>query len=328
MKVLVIPDVHGSHEWEKVKSIPKTDYDKAVFLGDFFDSGLYNKKIGAFVANNNWPDQGENFRNICDWVREKPDTRKICLGNHDWSYISGSGESCSGHQNSKVGEIRALLNSNYDILDVAEEFDGWIFSHAGFSKTWVDTYFKKQLHVCLDKLPEEDNGKGEVWDESEFSIKFLNDFFHSLSHILGGPNFKIGIDELLDWHGYFSGSGNEKTQGPFWIRPESLLSDAYYPNQVVGHTEYAFFGPVGLKEKDNRVILVDSTTHSNIFIFDTENPGDFMTIVDFNRKIKNITKIINDGKSLQKSEEEIKYDLIEQTTLSFDEAETTLKNTF
>ena len=59
----------------------------------------------------------------------------------------------------------------------AEEIAGWIFSHAGFSKTWVDTYFKKQLHVCLDKLPEEDNGKGEVWDESEFSIKFLNDFF-------------------------------------------------------------------------------------------------------------------------------------------------------
>ena len=53
-----------------------------------------------------------------------------------------------------------------------------------------------------------------------------------------------------------------------------------------------------------------------------------MTIVDFNRKIKNITKIINDGKSLQKSEEEIKYDLIEQTTLSFDEAEITLKNIF
>ena len=53
-----------------------------------------------------------------------------------------------------------------------------------------------------------------------------------------------------------------------------------------------------------------------------------MDIVDFNRKIKNIMKIINDGKSLQKSEEEIKYDLIEQTTLSFDEAEITLRNTF
>ena len=53
-----------------------------------------------------------------------------------------------------------------------------------------------------------------------------------------------------------------------------------------------------------------------------------MTIVDFNRKIKRISKVINDGKSLQKSKEEIKYDLIEQTTLSFDEAETTLRNIF
>ena len=87
MKILVIPDVHGSHEWEKVKSIPKTDYDKVVFLGDYFDSGIYSEKIKAFVSNNNWPDQGENFRNICNWVREKPDTRKICLGNHDWSVL-------------------------------------------------------------------------------------------------------------------------------------------------------------------------------------------------------------------------------------------------
>lgn len=76
MKILVIPDVHGSHAWEKVKSIPESEYDYAIFLGDYFDSW-----------ENHWPDQGENFRNICNWVREKPDTRKICLGNHDWSVL-------------------------------------------------------------------------------------------------------------------------------------------------------------------------------------------------------------------------------------------------
>lgn len=330
MKVLVIPDVHGSHEWERIKSIPKTDYDKVVFLGDFFDSGEFNEETKSFRQNNKWPDQGENFRNICDFIREDPANRKAVFGNHCWSYLSGSrdGSNCSGHQNSKIGEIRALLNANYDILDIAEEFDGWVFSHAGFTKTWVDSYLKYQLHVYLDKWPEEDDGKVIAWDESEYSIQFMNDFFHKLTHWPGDPNFKIGIDELLDWHGYFSGSGNEKSQGPFWVRPESLLADAYYPNQVVGHTEYAFFGPIGLKEKGNKVILTDSSTHSNIFIFDTENPGDFINVTDFNRKIKKITKVINDGKSMQKSKEDIKNDLIEQSNLSSDEAELTLKNIF
>lgn len=35
MKVLIIPDVHGSHEWEIAKT-KITEVDKVVFLGDFF----------------------------------------------------------------------------------------------------------------------------------------------------------------------------------------------------------------------------------------------------------------------------------------------------
>ncbi len=30
MKILIIPDVHGSHEWEEVKKLPASAYDYAV----------------------------------------------------------------------------------------------------------------------------------------------------------------------------------------------------------------------------------------------------------------------------------------------------------
>ena len=318
MKILIVPDTHGSHNWEIVKTIPKENYDKIIFMGDYFDSW-----------DNQWPDQGENFKNECDFVREDILNRKMVFGNHCWSYISGSrdGGAVSGHQISKIGEIRALLNANYDILDIAEEYDGWIFSHAGFSKTWVDGYFKPLLHQELDKWPEEDeNGKGVVWDESEYSIQFINDFFHKHSHWPGAPDFSIGLDELLDWHGYFSGSGNERTQGPFWIRPESLLMDAYYPNQVVGHTEYGVYGPLGLENKGNKVLVVDSPTHSNIFIFDTENPGDFITVDKFNKTFKVISKVLNDGRSQHKTRDQIEFDLIEQTILNSEKAKIFLNN--
>ena len=139
MKVLVIPDVHGSHEWESVKGMPTDSYDFIVFMGDYFDSW-----------ENQWPDQGNNFKSICTFVREDRTHRKLLLGNHD-------------------------------ILDIAFECDDIVFSH----------------------------------DET----------------------FNYAFEELLDWYGFFSSSGNEITQGPLWIRPEALIKDAAYPVQVVGHTK-------------------------------------------------------------------------------------------
>ena len=121
-KILVFPDVHGSHQWEVAKSISPDSYDYAVFLGDYFDSW-----------ENDWPDQGENFKTICNFVREDPDHRKLLIGNHDWSYISGTrdGYRVSGHQSGHILEIRNLLEQNLDIIDLAFECDGWVFSPSG-----------------------------------------------------------------------------------------------------------------------------------------------------------------------------------------------------
>ena len=108
MKVLIIPDVHGSHNWEIAKEkIDEVDF--VVFLGDYGDSW-----------ENNWPDQGENVKAIFDFKRKHPDKVKVLLGNHDWSYISGSryGSNCSGHQTSKITEIRSLFTANLDIIDL------------------------------------------------------------------------------------------------------------------------------------------------------------------------------------------------------------------
>lgn len=36
MKVLVVPDVHGSHEWESVKDMSTDSYDFYCFHGGLF----------------------------------------------------------------------------------------------------------------------------------------------------------------------------------------------------------------------------------------------------------------------------------------------------
>jgi len=279
MKVLVVPDVHGSREWEAAKSFTQDSYDRIVFMGDYFDVRGENK----------WPEQGENFEAICAFVRQDPERRKALLGNHDWSYISATvhGSGCSGHQNGRAGKIKSLLLSARDILDLAFEADGVVFSHGGFSKTWVATILR------LFNM-----------NASEWSIDFLNKFWRSLSLQKDEAAFNYEFEELLDWHGYFSGSGNEVTQGPLWIRPEALLRDAYYQTQVVGHTEYCLGDFVALKDKDmktgreNIVVATDSKRHQVFGIIDTNNLGiQPMTLVEFNSFYKKTMKKINDIKS-------------------------------
>lgn len=316
MKVLVISDVHGSHNWEKIKYIPKDKYDYAVFLGDYFDSYSWNNKNKRFNDTNKWPDQIENVVNIINWVREDTEHRKLLIGNHDFSYIScgRDSENVSGHQWLHKYEIRSLILGNYNVFDLAFECDGWVFSHAGFTYTWR-SYLIKEFHSMFDKIDgnsKPDDIKYIPWDEHNWGIQFLNDTFHNLSHFHGDPNANPNFDELLDWHGCFSSTGEEKMQGCLWIRPHSLLDDALFPNQVVGHTALCVDEPVLLQNNRNKIMIVDSLDHDLINIFDTENPGDFMYEINYERFQKKLKKTINNIRSMKLTNPDvIKSKLIE-----------------
>ena len=283
-RILSVPDVHGSHEWEVVKTLPKDSYDFIVFHGDYFDSW-----------ENEWPDQGENFNNICDFIREDTEHRKLLIGNHDWSYLSQSrdGQNCSGHQRGsiysegKITVIRELLLGSKDILELAFECDGWVFSHAGFSKTAVN-----YMQEILKNL-------GIIQDGNEYSISLLNSVFKKRLEEYNIPNFSkwIPLDEKLDWDGCFSGSGDEPSQFCLWIRPDSLLEDAYYNKQVVGHTELCIYDKIYLQQGENKVIVVDSPDHEVYDVLDTQKEYAFFSVTEINKQRKKLFKVVNDIKS-------------------------------
>ena len=283
-RILSVPDVHGSHEWEVVKILPKNSYDYIVFHGDYFDAW-----------ENEWPDQGDNFKAICNFIREDTEHRKLLIGNHDWSYLSQSreGSNCSGHQTAsfnregKTTLIRELLLSARDILELAFECDGWIFSHAGFSKTAVN-----YMNEILLKL-------GIIKNESEYSIDLLNATFKKrlAEYYSTKPVHWTYFDEKLDWDGCFSGSGDEPSQFCLWIRPDSLLEDAYYNKQVVGHTELCIYDKIYLQHGENKVIIVDSPNHEVYDVLDTRSEYTFFSVLDINKKRKKIFKVVNDIKS-------------------------------
>lgn len=276
---------------------------------------------------NHWPEQGENFQNICNFVREDPEHRKLLIGNHDWAYLSQSrnGANCSGHQSNvfdksrdKTSIIRSLLLSAKDLLQLAWECDGWVFSHAGFSKAAV-AYMKTVCHKMFEVHPKAEkthfNSEEEYkeyfdklykdfkeWDENEYSIDFINKLFRQRLEEFNMSDVEyikkwLAFDEKLDWDGCFSGSGNEPSQYCLWIRPEALLEEMYYPKQVVGHTEYCVGDYVALRNRKDYLLLTDSRNHKVYDIFDTQNPPASKTLLEWQRATKRLEKRLNDIKS-------------------------------
>lgn len=176
----------------------------------------------------------------------------LLLGNHDLAYITDP--NVSGHQHGPCAiEFLNLLLDARDkkLLNIAVEYDGRVYSHAGFSSVWADSYFKD---VKKEDLIEEVN---KQWRS--------------------GPLYMFTFSS---WD--FSRCGEDSTQGPLWIRPSSLLHYSLFPCQVVGHTEvreeHIKNGRHGLEHEGSIVYLCDSSSHDHWTIFEgAENDPDELT---------------------------------------------------
>ena len=158
---------------------------------------------------------------------------------------------------------------------------------AGFSKTAVN-----YMNEILLKL-------GIIKNESKYSIDLLNATFKKrlAEYYSTKPVHWTYFDENLDWDGCFSGSGDEPSQFCLWIRPDSLLDDAYYKKQVVGHTELCIYDKVYLQKGENKIIIVDSPKHEIYDVFDTQKEYTFLSVLEVNKIHKNIFRVINNIKS-------------------------------
>ena len=238
MKIVLIPDMHGSDNWRKAIDILEKHPDYyCVAVGDWCDAWF-----------NEWPQQGDNLKAALDWFREDREHRFFCIGNHDWAYISRGdyAKQISGHQYDHELDINYLLRDNKDILYFGVELDDWVISHAGFSKVWAENMTK-----VLDKYG------------MDFSLDTLN-------YLLQKTERNQCIDNMLDWCGKYEGSGDETCQGPLWIRPNSLLLTPLFNKQIVGHTEIADTEPMKLYKDSTKLIVIDNVEHDNVVVFDTE----------------------------------------------------------
>jgi hypothetical protein len=144
--------------------------------------------------------QKKNFIELIDEAKRNPRLH-LCIGNHDLHYIISRWQKCSGFQYHYCDEIAPLVEAALPWLKAAYlTDDGYVVSHAGFTKSF--------MHNTACK-----------------SIEDVQAMFDS-NHL------SLGFDRRgRDFY------GNDPIQGPLWVRPAALMSEPYFPKQIVGHTE-------------------------------------------------------------------------------------------
>ena len=257
MRELHITDVHQGEAWKEHIKKYFDSVDKVIFHGDYFDNRQPTEK-------SDYKKQLKIFGEIMDLRKNNPDKVISLFGNHDNNYLYRSILA-----DEQYLEIHKALIDNIKYLDIGYKgVDGWVSSHAGFSKTWVDDYLK-------------------ATDRDEFDINELNETFHTFPWGLDYKTLREGFEFLSKdykfiWNGLdfsekgYDRYGDDTVQGPCWIRPAALLSDAFYPKQIVGHSPYAGEKPLIAFDNGNQLIIIDSYFHDGCCILSDEGPTDFL----------------------------------------------------
>lgn len=121
---LIIADIHNKIEIAE-KILKDFDHDHVWFLGDYFD---------------NFDDSPEEMVSIAGWVKKKlvnPNVSML-LGNHDYHYWKPNLQKCSGYTERKYSTIRSILSDvDFSKMLTHAWVDGWLLSHAGYSKHYA-----------------------------------------------------------------------------------------------------------------------------------------------------------------------------------------------
>jgi predicted phosphodiesterase len=133
MKIAAIGDIHGRDVW---KHLNVDDFDKVIFIGDYFDSFTIDGRTQII-----------NFKNILKLKTTYPDKVVLLLGNHDFHYLPSINEHYSGYQAYLNFDIGELLKDNISLFNIIHIEEQFLFSHAGVSSLWL-----KEIGLTLEEI--------------------------------------------------------------------------------------------------------------------------------------------------------------------------------
>lgn len=182
------------------------DLWKYITLNETFDKLVF---IGDYFHSYNIDGEAQiqNFKDILQYKKDNPEKVVLLFGNHEYHYLRAVKETYGGYQIPRALYIQELLEDaiKNDLIQMCFAHGKYIFTHAGITKTWCASH-----DIDLNQDVEQS----------------INDLFKWKTV----PAFRsTGLDKY----------GDDITQSPIWVRPNSLLRDHIEGyTHVVGHTEY------------------------------------------------------------------------------------------
>ena len=213
-KIVVVGDIHGCDRWKDLVHM-HSDATEFVFIGDYFDSFTRNHAECIY-----------NFKEIIEWKESTDIKVTMLIGNHDFHYMSECGGRYGGWSAWHAAEIGELLKANKHHLQVAYQYDKYLFTHAGVSKQWYEANF-----------PEEGDIVEQINDLWSYDKRPFN---HS------------GMEMYCNYDG----------EGPMWIRPAALRRNMLNESivQIVGHTHMEVI------DYDDNHYFIDTLPHEYMTI--------------------------------------------------------------
>jgi len=189
VKLIAIGDIHGRDTW---REIVNQDFDKVVFVGDYFDT-----HEGVSAAQ-----QMYNFRMIVTFKRKNPDKVILLVGNHDFHYMRGIDEEYSGYQLLQKFDIQEIIHNSLDQLQMCYRYENFLFTHAGVTRTWlksveynnepieefINTLFKTTPRAFKFTPGRTYSDYGDDITQTPIWVRprsLLNDYFGGYTHVVG-----------------------------------------------------------------------------------------------------------------------------------------------
>lgn len=195
-------------------------------------------------------EQVENLREIIMFKQKNLNKVVLLIGNHDYHYWPTIAERYSGYQPQMRASFEYEFSEFGNLFQATYEQDDILFSHAGVTKEWCKNNKIDSDGILKEGLTEQIN---ELFEEQPRKFGFY------------------GYDPY----------GDNITQGPFWVRPRSLMKDAVEGyKQIIGHTTQNIIYPRNRNEYKDQFWFIDTLGTS----------GEYLVIEDDEIKVEKCEK--------------------------------------
>ncbi len=201
MRTIIISDLHNRVDWVE-PTLSSLQYDKVIFLGDYFDD---------------FDDTVEDVKKVAKWLKQslpKPDRIHLC-GTHEMWYRFPDNPflQASGNTKQKSNVINYILTAkDWNLLKLCYYEQGFLLTHAG-----VHSYLLGKNNLSTQEM------LNRIKSETE----------KALQDVRNGK-----INPWLD--AGFARGGLQRVGGITWLDWLDEFEPVPYLNQIVGHTQLRY----------------------------------------------------------------------------------------